>query len=39
MVDEALEDMSLRFDGIYGEDGRRSVPPERLLRVLLVQLL
>jgi transposase len=39
MVDEALKDMSRRFDEIYGEDGRKSIPPERLLRALLVQLL
>jgi transposase len=39
MVDEALKALSGRFDAIYGEDGRRSIPPERLLRALLVQLL
>jgi transposase len=39
MVDQALKDMSGRFDEIYGEDGRRSIPPERLLRALLLQLL
>ena len=39
MVDEALKDLSGRFDEIYGEDGRKSVPPERLLRALLVQML
>jgi transposase len=39
MVDAALRDMSRRFDAIYGEDGRKSIPPERLLRALLVQLL
>jgi transposase len=39
MVDAALKDMSARFDEIYGEDGRRSIPPERLLRALLLQLL
>src|SRR5688572_20855432 len=33
------EGMSPRFDAIYGEDGRRSIPPERLLRALLLQLL
>ena len=31
--------MSGRFDEIYGEDGRRSIPPERLLRALLLQML
>jgi transposase len=39
MVDYALKDMSLRFDALYGEDGRKSIPPERLLRALLLQLL
>jgi transposase len=39
MADEALKEMSGRFDEIYGEDGRRSIPPERLLRALLVQML
>ena len=39
MVDAALQDMSGRFDAIYGEDGRKSIPPERLLRALLLQLL
>jgi transposase len=39
MVDEALKGMSKRFDEIYGEDGRKSIPPERLLRALLLQML
>jgi transposase len=39
MVDEALKDLDGRFDEIYGEEGRRSIPPERLLRALLVQML
>ena len=39
MVDEALKELSGRFDEIYGEDGRKSVPPERLLRALLLQML
>lgn len=39
MVDAALKEMSTRFDAIYGEDGRRSIPPERLLRALLLQML
>ena len=39
MVDDALNATSARFDEIYGEDGRRSMPPERLLRALLLQLL
>ncbi|MDQ2711510.1 MAG: IS5 family transposase [Acidobacteriota bacterium] len=39
MVDEALRDMSARFDEIYPEEGGRSIPPERLLRALLLQIL
>jgi len=39
MVDEALRTMSARFDEIYPEDGRKSIPPERLLRALLLQML
>jgi transposase len=39
MVDEALNQMSGRFDEIYGVEGRRSIPPERLLRALLLQML
>jgi transposase len=38
MVDEALKAMSTRFDEIYGDEGRKSIPPERLLRALLLQL-
>jgi len=39
MVNEALHKMDGRFDEIYGEEGRRSIPPERLLRALLLQML
>jgi len=39
MVDEALKALDGRFDEIYGEDGRKSIPPERLLRALLLQML
>ena len=39
MVDEALGEMTARFDEIHPEDGRRSTPPERLLRALLLQML
>jgi len=39
MVDAALKQLSGRFDEIYGEDGRKSIPPERLLRALLLQML
>jgi transposase len=39
MVDEALKQMSDRFDEIYGAEGRPSIAPERLLRALLLQML
>jgi len=39
MVDEALKQMSGRFDEIYGTEGRPSIAPERLLRALLIQML
>jgi transposase len=39
MVDEALKSLHGRFNEIYGADGRRSIPPERLLRALLLQML
>lgn len=39
MVDEALKTMSSRFYEIYPEEGRKSIPPERLLRALLLQML
>ena len=39
MVDETLQAMDERFDEIYDADGRKSIPPERLLRALLIQML
>jgi len=39
MVDHALVRLSPAFDAIYAEDGRPSIPPEQLLRALLVQVL
>ena len=39
MADEALSAMDRRFDQIYGDEGRRSIAPERLLRALLLQML
>jgi hypothetical protein len=39
MVDAALKVMSTRFDAIYGEDGRKSIPAERWLRAQLLQIL
>jgi transposase len=38
MVDEALKELSPVFDGMYSEVGRPSIPPEYLLRALLLQM-
>jgi len=37
-VDEILQAMSKRFDELYAANGRPSIPPERLLRALLLQI-
>ena len=37
LVDEALGSLSPAFSKLYARDGRPSIPPERLLRVLLLQ--
>jgi transposase len=39
MVDEVLDRLSPRFDKLYSKVGRPSIPPERLLRALLLQVL
>jgi transposase len=39
MVDAALEEMSPLFADLYARTGRSSIPPERLLRALLLQIL
>ena len=39
MVDPLLQSMSKRFDTLYAEGGRPSIPPEQLLRALLIQVL
>lgn len=39
MVDLVLKDMSPIFSRIYSREGRPSIPPERLLRALLLQVL
>ena len=36
LVDEVLAGMSRKFDKLYSEVGRPSIPPERLLRALLL---
>lgn len=39
MADEALEGMSADFDEMYSRMSRPSIPPEHLLRALLLQVL
>jgi len=39
MVNEALHQLSDHFDTLYSSRGRRSIPPEHLLRASLLQLL
>lgn len=38
LVEQILATMSKRFDELYAENGRPSIPPERLLRALLLQI-
>jgi transposase len=39
LVDEVLRQLSPRFDAMYARGGRPSIPPEQLLRALLIQIL
>ena len=39
MADQALANLSERFDGMYAKTGRPSIPPEKLLRAQLIQML
>ena len=39
MADEALNNMSERFETMYAKTGRPSIPPEKLLRAQLIQML
>jgi transposase len=39
MVDEVLTQLSRRFDTMYASAGRPSIPPEKLLRAQLLQML
>ena len=39
MVDEVLKTLSPDFSGLYSTFGRPSIPPEKLLRALLLQVL
>ena len=38
LVNEALEALSWELDGMYSDIGRPSIPPEKLLRALLLQM-
>ena len=38
LVDEIFRSMNKDFDGLYASTGRPSIPPERLLRALLLQI-
>src|SRR5205814_5133428 len=39
MVDEVLAQLWRRFDSMYASAGRPSIPPEKLLRAQLLQML
>jgi transposase len=39
MADLALSSMTERFDAMYAKTGRPSIPPEKLLRPQLIQML
>ena len=39
MADQALAQMSPLFDAMYATTGRPSIPPEKLLRAQLLQML
>src|SRR5690606_2778514 len=39
VVDKALADMDSAFDDMYSLTGRPSIPPEQLIRALLLQIL
>ena len=39
MVDAVLKRLSPRFEAMYATGGRPSIPPEKLLRALLLQCL
>ena len=39
VTDAALRSLSDAFDAAYSDQGRPSIPPERLIRALLIQAL
>ena len=39
LIDQAMARLNWLFDGIYADGGRQSIPPERLIRAQLLQVL
>lgn len=39
LLDEVMQNLNWLFDSIYADSGRESIPPERLIRALLLQVL
>ena len=39
LLDEALSSMSRDFEKVYAQEGRPSIPPERLVRASTLQIL
>src|SRR5574341_1582685 len=39
LTDQVLADLSAEFDAMYAEEGRPSIPPERLLKAALLMAL
>src|SRR4030043_2210641 len=39
MVNQALAELARKFQAMYSREGRPSIPPEKLLRALLLQVL
>lgn len=39
IVDKALEELSPTFEAMYADSGRPSIPPEQLIRAMLIQVL
>src|SRR5438552_2837689 len=39
MADAALKELSPRFSRLYSDTGRPSIPPEQILRALMLQIL
>ena len=39
LLDQAMQNLNWLFDSIYADRGRESIPPERLIRAQLLQVL